>query len=127
MAARFKDLALDAIDHQTLADWWCQALGYARRDPPAGSAERPREWPVPLYDPTGTGPLIWINPVSGPTEGKNRMHLDVYGHTEELLALGATLVRRRDEEIGWDVLSDPEGNEFCVFVPPKPKPPMSRR
>ena len=30
--ARFKDLCLDARDHQTLADWWCAALGYVRRD-----------------------------------------------------------------------------------------------
>ncbi len=34
-----------------------------------------------------------------------------------LLALGATLVRRRDEDVHWDVLADPEGNEFCVFDP----------
>ena len=50
---------------------------------------------------------------------KNRMHFDVLGDTEALLAAGATLVRaatgRRDIE--WDVLADPEGNEFCVFTP----------
>lgn len=26
------------------------------------------------------------------------------------------LLRARDDEIGWDVLADPEGNEFCVFT-----------
>ena len=26
------------------------------------------------------------------------------------------LLRSRDDEIGWDVLADPEGNEFCVFT-----------
>jgi hypothetical protein len=26
-------------------------------------------------------------------------------------------VRRRDDERDWDVLADPEGNEFCVFPP----------
>ncbi|MEU2080889.1 VOC family protein [Streptomyces albus] len=127
MPARFKDLALDAVDHQALADWWCRALGYARRQPPAGSPERPRTWPVPIYDPNGSGPLIWINPVDEPKRSKNRMHLDVYGDTRELVSMGATLVRARDEEIEWDVLSDPEGNEFCVFVPPKPKPQPTRR
>jgi Glyoxalase-like domain len=49
---------------------------------------------------------------------KNRMHLDVVGDTAELLGLGATLVRVRDEEIDWDILADPEGNEFCVFAAP---------
>jgi hypothetical protein len=27
------------------------------------------------------------------------------------------MVRARDEEIEWDILADPEGNEFCVFAP----------
>ncbi len=34
-----------------------------------------------------------------------------------LLDAGATLVRHRDDDIGWHVLADPEGNEFCVFGP----------
>jgi len=52
-----------------------------------------------------------------PARFKDRMHHDVVGGTAALLALGATLVRERDEEINWDVLADPEGNEFCVFAP----------
>jgi len=50
-----------------------------------------------------------------------RMHLDVIGDKAELLSLGATMVRARDEEIDWDILADPEGNEFCVFSP-QPQP-----
>ncbi|WBB60661.1 VOC family protein [Streptomyces sp. WMMC500] len=113
MPARFKDLALDARDHQALADWWCAALGYARRQDPG--EPRPAEWPVPIHDPAGRGPLIWVNPVPEEKTVKNRIHLDVWGAPEELLALGATMVRRRDDEIGWHVMADPEGNEFCVF------------
>ena len=67
--------------------------------------------------PGGSGPQIWINPVSEQKSVKNRMHLDVYGDSEELVELGATLIRRRGPEIDWDVLADPEGNEFCVFQP----------
>ena len=37
--------------------------------------------------------------------------------SDGLVAAGATLLRRRDDEIGWDILADPEGNEFCVFTP----------
>lgn len=127
MPARFKDLALDALDHQELADWWCTALGYLRRPPPGGQSQRPPEWPVPIYDPAGHGPVIWINPVREPKTAKNRMHLDVYGHTAELLALGASLVRKHHGRVDWDVLADPEGNEFCVFVPPKPHLPTAAR
>ena len=118
--ARFKDLCLDAVDHQALADWWCGAMGYVRRDevtPPEEGWTRPLDWPVPIVDPSGAGPLIWIVPVPETKIVKNRMHHDVTGDTDALLALGATLLCRRDDEVHWDVLADPEGNEFCVFAP----------
>ena len=127
--ARFKDLCLDAVDHQALADWWCAAMGYARRDDVEPDEEgwvRPVSWPVPIIDRSGAGPLIWVVPVPEGKTVKNRMHHDVVGDTEALLAHGATLVRRRDAgpddepdggTIDWDVLADPEGNEFCCFAP----------
>jgi hypothetical protein len=115
--ARFKDLCLDARDHQAVADWWCAALGYVRRDTLADGTPRETGWPVPIADPTGAGPLIWVNPVPEGKTVKNRLHLDVVGDTAALLASGATLLRARDAEVGWDVLADPEGNEFCCFAP----------
>ena len=117
--SRFKDLCLDAGDHQALADWWCAAMGYVRRDTlePEPGWTRPVEWPVPIADPTGAGPYIWVIPVPERKTVKNRMHLDVIGDTEALVALGAKVVRRQDDEIEWDVLADPEGNEFCCFAP----------
>jgi hypothetical protein len=114
--ARFKDVCLDANDHQRLARWWCDVLGYEVSPPGAGTARDPAR-PVPITDPGGHGPLIWINPVPEPKTTKNRMHIDVWGHTDDLLARGARLVRRRGGDIDWDVLADPEGNEFCVFAP----------
>jgi hypothetical protein len=135
--ARFKDLCLDARDHQALADWWCTAMGYVRRDelePDEDGWVRPRDWPVPIADPAGRAPLIWVVPVTEAKAVKNRMHLDVVGDTPRLVELGATVVRARDvaedsEEldpetgaIEWDVLADPEGNEFCCFAPREPSP-----
>ncbi|GAA3857941.1 VOC family protein [Streptomyces sedi] len=116
--ARFKELALDAVDHQALADWWCRALGYERRQSAREDGTWPPRWPVHIHDPLGEGPSLWLNPVAEPTPGKNRMHFDVRGDTEELLAMGATLLRRgAGPGDGWDILCDPEGNEFCVFPP----------
>ncbi len=130
--ARFKDLCLDARDHQALADWWCAAMGYVRRDtldpPEEDGWERPLDWPVPIVDPAGHGPLMWVVPVPEGKAVKNRVHWDVVGDTRALLDLGATLLRASDEradheadhtagEVSWDVLADPEGNEFCVFAP----------
>ncbi|MGK4579388.1 VOC family protein [Kitasatospora sp. HPMI-4] len=112
MPARFKDLCLDANDHHALADWWCTAIGYVRRP----GSYQPSE-SVPIEDPAGAGPLIWVNPVAEPKAVKNRVHLDVFGDTAELVSLGATLLRERGGDIEWDVLADPEGNEFCVFTP----------
>ncbi|WP_371878813.1 VOC family protein [Amycolatopsis roodepoortensis] len=37
----FKDIRLDANDHQALADWWCAAMGYVRRH----RDERPKRRP----------------------------------------------------------------------------------
>ena len=118
--ARFKDLCLDANDHHALADWWCAALGYVRRDevePPEEGWTRPADWPVPIVDASGAGPLMWIVPVPEPKIFKNRMHFDVVGETWPLIAAGARMVREQDDEIEWSVLADPEGNEFCVFAP----------
>jgi len=126
--ARFKDLCLDAVDHQALADWWCAALGYVRRDtlePDDEGWVRPAHWPVPIVDPAGHGPMIWVNRVPEPKTVKNRLHPDVIGDSAALQALGATLLRASDGAdsdhetgaISWDVLADPEGNEFCCFAP----------
>ncbi|MEU4670003.1 VOC family protein [Amycolatopsis sp. NPDC023774] len=112
MTAKFKDLVLDARDHQKLADWWCVALGYTRRD-----ETRSADDPVPIVDVAGVGPLIWVNPVPEVKTVKNRMHLDVFGDVGELVSLGAVLVRNKGADIDWWVMADPEGNEFCVFEP----------
>jgi len=116
--ARFKDLCLDANQQQVLADWWCGVLGYVRRDELDGREKQPADWPVPIVDPQGRGPLIWIVPVPESKTVKNRMHMDIYGDTQQILAAGARLVRARGGDIEWDVLADPEGNEFCVFAEP---------
>jgi len=114
--ATFKDLCLDAADHQTQADWWCRVLGYERRGLADGSP-RPADWPALIVDPDGKGPMLWLVPVPEGKVVKNRMHLDVTGSLDELLAIGATMVLPRGDDREWDVLADPEGNEFCVFAP----------
>src|SRR3954468_6747414 len=90
--ARCKDLCLDARDHQALADWWCAALGYVRRD-----ADRAASDPIAIVDPIGVGPAMWVNQVPDPKTVKNRLHFDVDGDRDALLAAGATLVRAQDD------------------------------
>ena len=115
MPAKFKDLCLDAADSRALAEWWCTAMDY--RLVLGKEGEHLGQWIGAIEDPSGRGPLIWIVAVPEGKTLKNRMHHDVFGDVQELLSLGATLVRARDEEIAWTVMADPEGNEFCVFTP----------
>jgi hypothetical protein len=61
-----------------------------------------------------------------PKPGKNRLHLDLAGgadwerEVDRLLALGATRADIGQGQVPWDVLADPEGNEFCVLRPGHP-------
>ena len=109
---RVYELVVDAAEPQTIASWWAGSFGTVPRHNPGD----PYWW---LDFGAGTG-LPWpmvFNLVPEPKQVKNRVHWDVWGHRDDVLAAGATLVRPRDAKIGWDVLADPEGNEFCVFAP----------
>lgn len=86
-----------------------------------------------IEDPHGNGPRIFFQQVPEDKTAKNRVHLDVRAapglHGEErmaaleaecerLVTLGATRIRRFEPEppmsAGHIVMTDPEGNEFCL-------------
>ncbi|HEY0449697.1 VOC family protein [Actinophytocola sp.] len=118
MTSRVLCLAIDCHDSASLARFWCAALGYAEV----------KRW----KDPRGTEyveigrdgePLLLFQPVPEQKSVKNRLHLDIYPATgsqqsevERLVTLGATVVEN-DPDLHWIVLTDPEGNEFCVPPP----------
>jgi hypothetical protein len=108
---RLYELVLDAHDAPALAAWWAALLGGRVVD--EGGDERA------VGDVPGA-PFEWlcVSPTDDPRTGKNRVHVDVV--TEDLdavLAHGATVLRRLGGDVDWDVLADPEGNEFCAFAP----------
>jgi len=56
-------------------------------------------------------------PLLGPRTVTNRIHRDVtVPGTTPLVAAGAGVLRAPGSGIGWHVLADPEGNEFCAFT-----------
>lgn len=56
-------------------------------------------------------------PVPEPKTGKNRIHWDVtVPDMTPLVAAAARVLREPGGGIGWHVLADPEGNEFCAFT-----------
>lgn len=85
-----------------------------------------RDGDVAIRHPSGRGPFITFGPPGVPAKrAKNRIHLDIaptpdVDHTaevERLLAAGARRVDIGQGEVGWVVLADPDGNEFCVLSP----------
>ena len=108
---RLYEVVVDSADPAGIATWWADRFGVpVDIDPDQGAASLVGA-PGPPFE------LVFAR-VPEPKTAKNRLHWDVRGSTEELLAAGARLLRRRvGDEIGWDVLADPEGNEFCVFTP----------
>lgn len=98
-----------------------------------GVPEDQRNTASALEDPDGQGPRIFFQQVPEEKVAKNRLHLDVRAapglegaermsaleaECERLVALGGTRVRRHEPAppmtLGFIVMHDPEGNEFCL-------------
>lgn len=117
MPVRLHHIVVDAHDLSGLARFWAQALGWQIL------SEQPREVVIGVNEDAPVG--VCFMPVSDRKAVKNRVHLDLTteaddrdAEIERLLALGARRVdvgQSGDES--WDVLADPEGNEFCVVRP----------
>jgi hypothetical protein len=139
MTRRF-GVTIDCLHPVTLAPFWCDLLGYVEEPPPDGY----QSWPdydlangVPpaeaekgatIVDPAGIQPRIYFQQVPEPKTGKNRLHIDVVAsrqHTwdqvlaaaERAVSQGGSILRESDNaDDRFIVLTDPEGNEFCVVL-----------
>lgn len=92
-----------------IAAWWAEVLG----------AELGDESGYSYVEAIPGAPFESLDfaPVPEPKTVKNRLHLDLTtASVDDLVAAGAVVVRPQDDEIGWTVLTDPDGNEFCAFV-----------
>jgi Glyoxalase-like domain len=105
-------LAVDCAEPAALAGWWSRLLG--------GSVEVDDDGDATLHTPGGLA-IDFLRVPEAKTV-KNRLHLDLRSAdlaeaTEQAVALGAT--RADDVYDGgvWQVLRDPEGNEFCLLRP----------
>jgi hypothetical protein len=117
----------DAHEPHQLAAFWAAALAYVTEpgyDDPDGAS---------IIDPDGIGPAIGFLRVAENKIAKNRLHIDIRVAGEppwdmpdrarlirakvaELVSAGAAVVREEAGEPYLDhvVMTDPEGNEFCV-------------
>ena len=111
-------LAIGVSDVERAARFWCEALGYRRREDGFGG------WSVVLVPPTGSATMLALQQSDTPPRDHPRLHLDLHvsdareqaAEVERLVSLGAA-------RVDWDsypddpdfvVLADPEGNRFCI-------------
>jgi hypothetical protein len=110
---RLYEVVVDSADPAAIPTWWADRFGIPVRHEPGTGADC--SW---LQGAPGPEVELVFASVPEPKTVKNRLHWDVYGDVDELLAAGARLLRRPHDDTSWHVLADPEGNEFCVFSPP---------
>jgi predicted enzyme related to lactoylglutathione lyase len=107
-------LVLDCADPERLAAFWGPALDYVN----VGSAGAY----VVLFPNAKAGPKLLLQRVPEPKIAKNRMHLDIEAsdieaEADRLVGLGARRVQQEtihEHGTTWILMTDPEGNEFCV-------------
>lgn len=109
-------LVLDCADPERLAEFWSALLG----------VEVEQRWHqyVMLTAPATGGPAMAFQQVPEPKRAKNRMHLDfpvadlaVAG--ARVLALGGAKTGEMSQDgVTVHVMTDPEGNEFCLVSLP---------
>jgi predicted enzyme related to lactoylglutathione lyase len=109
--------ALAGEGSQEVGYFWSTALGW------------PLVWDqgqeTAIRSPHGGPKLTWGGPPLTPKTGKYRLHFDLappvdgdqQAEVERLVSLGATRIDIGQGEVGWVVMADPDGHEFCVLTP----------
>ena len=120
MACHIATTTVDSRNAYTQSLFWSAVLGFAE-DP--DDPNKPEHEECLIRSPDGRQRILFID-VPEAKQVKNRIHFDLQPtdtsrdeELERLLELGATQVddRRLADGRGWVVLSDPEGNEFCIL------------
>jgi predicted enzyme related to lactoylglutathione lyase len=108
--------ALSCDGSQETGYFWSAALGW------------PLVWDqdqeTAIRSPAGGPKITWGGPPLVPKTGRNRVHLDLapgvdddrQSEVERLVSLGARCADAGRGEVGWVVLADPDGHEFCVLT-----------
>jgi hypothetical protein len=104
-------VCVDSEDPPALAAWWQRLVG--------GEMHIDADGDVALR--TGGVRLLFLA-VPDTKRGKNRLHVDLRATNfesavETALALGAARADDVYDGPRWQVLRDPEGNEFCILRP----------
>ncbi|GIG41824.1 VOC family protein [Cellulomonas phragmiteti] len=127
MPLRWYTTVIESRDPHALARWWAAALGWDYLDLAEDEAVVVPSWAADLVTSTPferVPPGLCFVAVEHDKTTKNRLHLDLAPHTSDdrdaeiarLIDLGASRVDvGQGPDVSWDVLADPDGNEFCVL------------
>ena len=122
MTSYISHTTIDCANAYELSAWWKQVIGYVDVE---GDPNEPGHEQCMIVHPDSGHSLLFIQ-VPDTKSVKNRLHFDLRpteGTRDEevarVVALGAKEIDdQRDHHgpgIGWVVLADPEGNEFCIL------------
>jgi hypothetical protein len=113
MAIRLGSTVINCADIERMTRFWSRALGLIPSPTEPGGDFRVLR---------GDGSNLSLQRSRTPVTARDQMHLDLYSpdqaaEVERLTALGATFVRHHeDPDDDYVVMTDPEGNEFCVVA-----------
>ena len=113
MPSSWYSIVIDCADIKRQSAFWSEALGYPvvfEADDEIVVAETEDAEPGLVFVPVPEGKAV-----------KNRLHIDLNpddqaAEVARLEALGAKRVDIGQGDVRWVVMSDPEGNEFCVLT-----------
>jgi hypothetical protein len=111
-------VVVDCVDPRAMARFWGEATDWIVHEADDDHAT--------LRSGQGVGPYLEFLRTPGAATARHRTHIDLlpYSGDEQatevarLRSLGATPADIGQGDVSWDVLADPEGNEFCVLGPP---------
>ncbi|RAK34497.1 putative enzyme related to lactoylglutathione lyase [Actinoplanes lutulentus] len=112
-------MVVDCADLNRSAAFWSGVLGYVAQP---GGGDRYRS----LKPAAGSGVEVLLQRVPEAKSGKNRLHLDLrvtdlHAEVARVEGFGAgrlTATPLSEDGWSWHVLTDPDGNEFCVITGP---------
>lgn len=117
MSLRLSHTTWDALEPYAVAEFWRELMGWDVSEPDSyepGSDE--------CYLVTPHGYTVLFYKVPDAKRVKNRAHMDLAvedgtrdEEVERALRIGAVMVDDRRGDLGWAVMADPEGNEFCIL------------
>jgi hypothetical protein len=111
-----RNVTFMTAEPRRLADFWSRALGLTER--------RDHDTETIIADADWSYPRLTFQKVNESAARPRQLHLDLTADDRDtevarLRALGATEVRNVsvDGDWTWTVMTDPDGNEFCVTDP----------